>query len=269
MSKTRWEVKMKEIKLNHGSVRTYDFDAITLRAYETKNPLNEVCFILEKGDRLVIIELVSFFHNMNEIEEYVRSLKKEIDGVIIAYHAAGGTLFKNVRKYSTKEAVEYAKNGHGKAMVNDFSAAFGKDFDATTAEITDIISDGNINVGGIDFFVKCNREAFDIEIPEINALYTHMLGADCHSIIAGENQADSLISDLKNCLVKKYDLILTSHHAPEDLCAVETKIAYLERIKTLAKTSASAQDFKDKVKREYPDYLGENYLGMTASLLFK
>jgi hypothetical protein len=33
--------KLKEIKLSHGSVRTYNFDTIKLHAYETKNPLTE------------------------------------------------------------------------------------------------------------------------------------------------------------------------------------------------------------------------------------
>ncbi|MDR3071397.1 MAG: hypothetical protein LBU29_02245 [Endomicrobium sp.] len=181
-----------------------------------------------------------------------------------------------MRKYSTNGAQEYAKNGTGKILVNEFSVAFGKDFDATIAEITDIIVGENINIGGIDFSVvypsctlKCNREAFDIEIPEINSICTHMLGADYHSMITGENDIDSLVRDLKNYVAKKYDLILTSHHTPENLSAVEIKIAYLEKIKILIRESISAEEFKDKVKKEYPVYLGENYLDMTAARLFK
>ena len=38
------------------------------------------------------------------------------------------------------------------------------------------------------------RDAFDVEIPEINAVYTHMLGHDCHSIVAGAGHADALIA---------------------------------------------------------------------------
>ena len=41
---------------------------------------------------------------------------------------------------------------------------------------------GQVTIGGIDFVIKQTGEAFDVEIPEINAVYTHMLGHDCHSI---------------------------------------------------------------------------------------
>ena len=44
-----------------------------------------------------------------------------------------------------------------------------------------------------------------------------MLGHDCHSIVAGEAQADAIICTLKEYLSKGYDLIITSHYTPEDL----------------------------------------------------
>lgn len=62
-----------------------------------------------------------------------------------------------------------------------------------------------MTIGGIDFIIKQTAEAFDIEIPEINAVYTHMLGHDCHSIVAGTGHADAMIETLKGYIEKGYD----------------------------------------------------------------
>lgn len=59
---------------------------------------------------------------------------------------------------------EYSHKGGGASLVSNFAAAFGDSFDSSIYTTT--------------------TEAFDIEIPEINVIYTHMLGHDCHSIVA-------------------------------------------------------------------------------------
>ena len=81
-------------------------------------------------------------------------------------------------------------------------------------QITNIIGEGPITIGGINFIIHQTAEAFDIEIPEINAVYTHMLGHDCHSIVAGAAHADAIIDQLEGYIAKGYDLILTSHYTP-------------------------------------------------------
>lgn len=125
-----------------------------------------------------------------------------------------------------------------------------------------------MTIGGMDFKIKQTSEAFDIEIPQINAVYTHMLGHDCHSIVAGAGHADAMIAELRGNLDRGYDLILTSHYTPEDLKDVETKIAYLENLKKIAAESRDAESFKEEVNRQYPQYSGQNYLDMTAGFFF-
>ena len=112
------------------------------------------------------------------------------------------------------------------------------------------------------------EEAFDIEIPEINAVYTHMLGHDCHSIVAGAGHADAMIAELYGYIEKGYDLILTSHYTPEDLKDAETKIDYLENLKKIAADCKDADSFKAEASRQYPQYSGQNYLDMTAGFFF-
>ena len=95
-----------------------------------------------------------------------------------------------------------------------------------------------------------------------------MLGNDCHSIVAGTGHADAMIAELKSYIEKGYDLILTSHYTPEDLKDAETKIAYLENLKSIAAACQDADAFKAEVGRQYPQYSGRNYLDMTAGFFF-
>lgn len=174
----------------------------------------------------------------------------------------------DVPKYATENAEEYSANGGGKALIDNFTAAFGEIFDNSVHKITNIIGEGKVTIGGVDFIIKQTGEAFDIEIPEINAVYTHMLGHDCHSIVAGAGHADAIIAQLKEYIANGYDLILTSHYTPEDLKDAQTKIDYLENLKAIAANCENSEDFKAEVQKQYPDYSGGNYLDMTAGFFF-
>ncbi|MGM9550681.1 MAG: hypothetical protein ACI3XA_00300 [Clostridia bacterium] len=254
------------LKLAKGEMNIYDFGTIKLHAYKTNDFIDDEVFIVEKSGKAVIIESPCFFDNNKELETYLEDV--EVCGILIAYHGAGGSFMPEVNKYATQNAVDYSANGGGKALINKFTGVFGEIFDSSVHKITNVIGEGKITIGGIDFIIKQTAEAFDIEIPEINAVYTHMLGHDCHSIVAGEGHADAIISCLKDYINKGYDLILTSHYTPEDLKDAETKIAYIENLKKIAADCETQAEFKARVQNEYPNYSGENYLDMTAGFFF-
>ena len=254
------------VKLTKGEMNIYDFGGIKLHAYKTNDFIDDEVFIVEKNGKAVIIESPCFFDNINELTEYLNNV--EVNGVLIAYHGAGATFLPEAPKYATQNAVDYSKNGGGKALVDNFTNAFGELFDNSIHKITNIIEAGKITIDGIDFIIKQTTEAFDIEIPEINAVYTHMLGHDCHSIVAGSGHADKIIAELRSYIEKGYDLILTSHYTPEDLKDAQTKIDYLENLKKIAENCADADSFKAEVQKQYPAYSGQNYLDMTAGFFY-
>lgn len=244
----------------------YNFGEIMLHAYKTNDFIDDEVFIVEKNGKAIIIESPCFFDNNKELAEYLKDV--EIEGMFIAYHGAGATFLPDVPKYATQNAVEYSENGGGKALIDNFTGVFGEIFDSSVHKITNIIKEGKITLGGIGFVIKQTGEAFDIEIPEINAVYTHMLGHDCHSIVAGTGHADAMIAELRSYIKKGYDLILTSHYTPEDLKDAETKIAYLENLKKIASSCANSDAFKEEVQKQYPEYSGQNYLDMTAGFFY-
>ena len=190
-----------------------------------------------------------------------------VKAILVSYHAAGGTLLPNIPKYATKNAIKYGEQGGGKALITSFEQAFGNLFDSSLHKMQEI-QQGKVTLEDIDFILTENSDAFTIEIPEINSIYIHMLGNDVHSIVANTEHANALIDELKSYLAKDYDLLLTSHYTPEDMNDVKTKIAYLEKLKQIAKDCSTAEQFKDKMKTAFPNYSGENYLDMTANMFY-
>lgn len=254
------------VKLTKGEMNIYDFGSIKLHAYKTNDFIDDEVFIVEKNNKAVVIESPCFFDNNEELEKYLEGT--EVAGMLIAYHGAGASFLPAAAKFATQNAKDYSENGGGKALIDNFTAAFGEIFDHSIHKITDIIEEGKVTIGGIDFIIKQTNEVFDIEIPEINAVYTHMLGHDCHSIVAGSGHADAMIAELRNYIEKGYDLILTSHYTPEDLKDAKTKIDYLDNLKNIAKKCNDADAFKAEVQKQYPQYSGQNYLDMTAGFFF-
>lgn len=254
------------IKLDRGEMHIYDFGGVKLHAYQTGDPLADEVFLLEKAGQWVVLEPPCFKDNIAALGKYLEG--RTVAGMLVAYHGAGGSLLPQAPKYATANAVEYSQNGGGKALIGQFAAGFGAAFDSTLHAVTHIIGEGPVSIGGIDFVIHQTAEAFDVEIPEINAVYTHMLGHDCHSIVAGAGHADGIISQLKGYIQTGYDLILTSHYTPEDLKDAQAKIDYLEELKAIAASCADGGAFKEAVKARYPAYSGENYLDMTTGFFF-
>lgn len=258
----------KTVALAKGEMNVYDFGGITLHAYQTHDPIDNEVFVVEKNGKAVVIESPCFFDNSAELTDYLNRKGLTVEGMLVAYHGAGAAFLPDVPKYATQNAVGYSQSGGGKALIDGFAAAFGESFDPSVHKITHVIGAGKVTIGGMDFIIEPTADAFDVEIPEINAVYTHMLGHDCHSIVAGAAHADAMIAQLRGYLKKGYDLILTSHYTPEDLKDAQTKIDYLENLKRIAARAENADAFKAEAGRQYPQYSGQNYLEMTAGFFF-
>lgn len=256
----------KTIRLGQGEMHVYDFGGVKLHAYQTGDPLADEVFLLEKAGRFVVLESPCFSSSIAALGAYLEG--RNVAGMLIAYHGAGASFLPEVPKYATANAIDYAENGGGRALIRQFAAAFGGAFDSGVHTIAHVLEEGPVTIGGMAFHIHRTTEAFDVEIPEINAVYTHMLGHDCHSIVAGADHAEGMIAQLEDYIRKGYNLILTSHYTPEDLKDAQSKIDYLKHLKTIAASCQDAETFKAQVKQQYPAYSGENYLDMTAGFFF-
>ena len=77
-------------------------------------------------------------------------------------------------------------------------AAFGADFHGgdDTAAITNTVS-GKVQLAGVDFEVIDRGESYDLAIPSMNLVYTHMLGKTTHSILTSAAHIEAFLQMLK------------------------------------------------------------------------
>ena len=261
-------MEKKIVNLKKGYVDIYDFGDIKLHSYQTNDLMNDESYILENDKNVLLIEFPAFYDNLEEFESYVKGLNKHIVGKVFSDHPNGGIILKDVKGYASEGTIKSMKEGTIHNLVTGFESSFGGAFAKEYHEITDVLKENTVNIGGFELQITYHDENIEIEFPQINCIYTHMLGHDCHSIVAGEGHANAIIAQLKGYKEKGYNLVLSSHYVPETMADVDTKIAYLEDLKVLAKESSNAEEFKSKVKAKFPTYSGLNYLDMTAGYFF-
>ena len=249
-------------------IYTYTKNGITLYAYQTHDVIDNEVFILAKEGRGVVVELPCFYDNIRELTAFLKQESLAIEAKLVAYHAAGASFLPEVPVYGTASSIAYNTTGGGAGLVANFKNLFGESFDAGLCAVDRVMEEGETEIAGIRFVVKPNAEAYDLEIPELNCVYTHMMGHDCHSIVAGCPHADGIISQLNYYIRKGFDLVLTSHYTPEDLKDAQTKVDYLMDLKEIALTCQNAAEMKEKVQEKYPLYSGQNYLDMTVNFFF-
>ena len=253
-----------------GSVTVYDFGASKLHVYNTGDALGDVAYIVEGKDALIGIELPSFTANLDAWQNYIAGLDKPMNDLFLCDHATGASYVEGMNVYGTQGAQDSIASGSTYATTQGLYETFGDDFHggADLANINKVVS-GTVTVAGIDFNLIDCGETYDLEIPSMNAVYTHMLGKTCHSILTSIAHMDSMIETLKGYQSAGYDMILSAHSGVEGQDAVAEKIAYVEKAKELAASCDNAEAFMTAMKEAFPDYIGENYLEMSAGYLYQ
>ena len=86
--------------------------------------------------------------------------------------------------------------------------------------------------------------------------------------MAGAGHADAIIANLKGYLDRGFEIFLSAYYGPETREDVQTKIDYLEALKSIAGDCTTAAELTQTANERYPGYSGANYLDMTAGFFF-
>ncbi len=260
-----------KVDLGIGYVQVYDFGDIRLHAYKTNDVLDDECFLLESGTELVALEAPGFKDNISEYTAYIASLDKPLHNVLLAYHPAGAETLGDSVHYLATAGAQAAQQAGGsvKGLTVGFVESFGDSYDGTIPEVTDILTAGAVNIGGIDFVISEGVDGFDVTIPAINVVFTHMVGQDVHNIMPSVEAMEALAAQMQSYIDADYTLILSSHYVPETTQAAQTKLAYVQKMQELAAAHDNAADFIQAVNEAFPNYSGANYLEMTAAGLYQ
>lgn len=258
----------KTVALGHGEVRQYPLTEGTLHVWLTGDAMNDACFLFETDAGLVGLESPPFRADVAAWRDYVAARGKPLTDVLIDAHPAGGRWFGAAVSHATAGARAAIESGPTRALTLSLAKAFGPDFDADLAPIDRTLASGPGVIGGISLEVEDDGIVYDLGLPKDGIIYTHMLGADTHSLFAGRAAMDHMLQRLESLRASGWRLILSGHHAPEDQADVAAKIAYVETVRGIADQSRNRQDFMQRVKRAFPALKGENYLEMSAASLF-
>ena len=159
--------------------------------------MNDESYILENKENVLLVEFPAFYDNLEEFEKYVKELNKNIVGKVFSDHPNGGTILKDVKGYASEGTKKSMKEGTIHNLVTGFEKSFNGAFAKEFHKITDVLKDEKANIGGFELKITYHEENIEIEFPQIGCVYTHMLGHDCHSIVAGEGHANVIIAQLK------------------------------------------------------------------------
>lgn len=259
-------------QLADGQVTIYDYGRIKMHAYQTKDALGDECYVFETKQGLVLLESTILKKDISAWQGYIKNLNKPVVGALMSYHPNGFADYKQAPVYATEHAVtSWQKGGGIYAIVGNLTKMFGDSADPAMPGNAEKLSVGkSINLAGIKFnIIDAGDDAYSVEIPEIHAIYRHMMGSDVHNILVSKAHIATELQTMKNYQKKNYAVILTGHYVPEGQAAVAKKIAYLETLQKLADTCTTANEFISAVEKAFPDYQGKNYLQMTAGFLYK
>ncbi len=123
-----------------GTIFEYSFGEVKLLVYRTNDFIDDEAILLVKNNKTVVVESPCFNDNIAELEQFIKDTGTQVEGVVLAYHMGGGTFLPNVKKYTTKKANTYGTVGGGKALVENFTKAFGNIFDSSIHSVTNIIA---------------------------------------------------------------------------------------------------------------------------------
>lgn len=257
---------------NKGNFNVMDFGEVKLHAYQTNDMMTDYVFILEKAGKAVMIESPAFWDNFDELRTYLKDNQLKVDAILPSYHPLGAS-FMNTKEladmdvYFTQHVLDYWEKGFGAVMKAGIPQAFGDKVDASFYKPTVILKGGETEIAGIKMMITKSYDGFDIEIPEINTVYVHILGHDAHSEILGHKHLNSSMKNFKRYLAKGYTTFLSSHYRPENKSEMETKVDYLKDMKKIVAKSHNQDEFISKMQEAFPGY-NERYLTRTAEMFF-
>lgn len=257
------------VDLTLGRVTVYDFDGLKLHAYWFNDALTDVCYLIEAEEGVVMLEAGGFVENLAEWKAHIEGLGKPIAGALMAYHPNGVDTFGDFPVYATENAVaSWSEGGSAYTMTQGFVESFGEGVAASFPADVEVVAAGDtVNIAGVDFVIREEGDdGYGVEIPAMNAVYIHMLGSDCHSILSSADQIRAFAEELS---AFNFDLILTSHHQIETSDAAAEKIAYLEKALELTESCENAESFIAAMNEAFPDYEGASFLAMSAGALFQ
>lgn len=280
---------MKTINLQAGTLTTNEFSNFAIHTYTSPESAGLVnSQIIETSNHLVLIDTQYLLPFATELKEFLTSIKKPIERIIISHshpdHWFGNEFFKDQNIFALQEVRSILEQA-GDAMINNYQFMNENGPLVPTAKTLPnfTLNEGTFTVDSIEFSVIKFTNAEDsviagIEIPKEKILiaqdivydFTHAFTAE---LVDAQNKWIEILESIKS---KNYSLILGGHGTPSEGDIITPAIAYLQDAKaTIQKAINEGTDKEIKTQiyshsmlEKYPTHKGQYLVQLCASYMF-
>lgn len=238
--------------------------------------------LVESSNKIVAIDVPLLKNYSAELKEYIKSLGKPLERVIVthAHPDHWGTLedFKEVPIYSLAETqTEIREKGD---WVLGFHRTSHGDLVAKEAFVpTHIINEGPLTVDGVSYNIMkiVDAEAnklLAIDIPEIKTLIAQDMIYNKVFLFLGDKTSKgelcckNWVAELEKLKKKEYDIVIPGHGKTTDASIFDHNIDYLKKAETIINASKTGPEFKSRMLESFPKYEVPLTLDMTAYFLY-
>lgn len=280
---------MKTINLQAGTVTTNEFANFRIHTYtspESGGFANSQ--IIETNDHLVLIDTQYLLPFAAELKEFLASIKKPIERIIISHshpdHWFGNELFKDQKIFALQEVRSILEQA-GDVMIESYQFLNDNGPLIPTAKTLPkfTLNEGTFTVDSVEFSVIKFTDAEDSVIAGIEILKENILIAQdivydsTHAFTAQLTDVqNNWIEILESIKSKNYSLILGGHGIPSEGDIITPAIAYLnDAAATIQKALNEGTDKESKTQiysqamiEKYPALKGQGLVQLCANYMF-
>lgn len=280
---------MKTINLQAGTVTTNEFVNFKIHTYtspESGGLVNSQ--IIETSDHIVLIDTQYVLPFATELKEFLASIKKPIERIIISHshpdHWFGNELFKDQKIFALQEVRSILEQA-GDAMIESYQFLNENGILIPTVKtLPDFtLNEGTFTVDSVEFTVIKFTDAEDsviagIEISKENILIAHDIVYDStHAFTAQSPDVQkNWILILESIKSKNYSLILGGHGIPSKGDIITPAITYLhDTAAAIQKALSEGTDKESKTQiysqsmiEKYPTLKGQILIQLSANYMF-
>lgn len=238
----------------------YELSNSKLHVFPTHNPLNDMAFIIEGKDSVVVLEQPSFQNNIKDFDAYTKSIGKPVVKVIADYHPGGVAVYPAEIVLMPEAMIEFGKGPQAQAMFGNFQKNFGDAMDLRPLEgISTFPVPSKQNYAGIDFeFLPGPSNDFPAAsiIIDNDAYYTHLGASKSHASplqIKNAESIDIVLAELARIKASNVKHVFGSHGIPATMTEVDFQLEYYGKMKSLLAANKTAEDLKNALVAAYPD----------------
>ena len=260
-----------ETKKTVGQFQAFDLDGFRLHVYNSNDVMADTSFIIEGKDGLVAMEYPLFKVNATEFGEYIKALGKPIITDITDYHLGGSDQLPIVMPEGMPAFIEGPIYG---GMMKGFAQSFGDTMVVLpTQKATEVPFGSTQQYAGVDFRFERGAES---DFPGASIIiggqvfYSHWAYYTAHMSPLQLGSAAAIDAELvatRFALNSGCKYFIGGHGGLVEQPAVEARIAYLEKMKTLRAEKPNVASFTMALKEAFPDMPGA--IAPLAEALYK